>query len=123
MDYRPQDNVLLIGTHGNGMYYAMIGNPDFKPDQGPGNDTVPRLIRQALPTIVTQGIDYQVGNMFSVKKLSINIYNTAGQLVYQKETAYQSGRIDLPGLARGVYILAITGDDPGQRFVQRFVKQ
>ena len=124
MDYRPQDNVLLIGTHGNGMYYAAIGNPDFRPDQGPGTgDPTPRLIRQALPTIVTQGIDYQVGNLFTVKKLSINIYNASGQLVFRRETGYQSGRIDLPGLARGVYILAITGDEPAQRFVQRFVKE
>jgi len=123
MDYRPQDNVLLIGTHGNGMYYAMIGNPDFRPDQGPGNnDTTPILIRQAQPTIVKQGIDYVVGNMFTVKQLSITIYNSAGQLVYKRETGYQNGRIDLPGLARGVYILAITSDDPRERFVQRFVK-
>ena len=123
MDYRPQDNVLLIGTHGNGMYYAMIGNPDFRPDQGPGNnDTTPILIRQAQPTIVKQGIDYVVGNMFNVKKLSINIYNSAGQLVYKSETGYQNGHIDVPGLPRAIYILAITSDDPRERFVQRFVK-
>lgn len=27
LDYRPEDNSLLIGTHGNGMYLAEIGNP------------------------------------------------------------------------------------------------
>lgn len=27
MDYRPDDNILLIGTHGNGLYLADIGNP------------------------------------------------------------------------------------------------
>lgn len=124
MDYRPQDNVLLIGTHGNGMYYAVIGSPDFRPDQGSGgNDSALVFIRQAQPTLVKQGVDYQVGNMFTVKKLQINIYASSGQLVFKREAAYQSGRIDLPGLARGVYILAITSDDPRQRFVQRFVKE
>jgi hypothetical protein len=27
LDYRPEDNSLLIGTHGNGLYLAEIGNP------------------------------------------------------------------------------------------------
>ena len=123
MDYRPQDNVLLIGTHGNGMYYAALGNPDFRPDQGPGNDSSLVFIRRALPTVVDQKIDFQIGNMFTVSKLSITIYNTAGQLVYKRETGYQSGQIYIPGLARGVYILAITGQDRKQRFVQKFFKE
>jgi hypothetical protein len=124
MDYRPQDNVLLIGTHGNGMYYTSMRNPDFRPDQNTGNnDTTQTLITQALPTIVNQKIDYQIGNMFTVTKLLINIYNMAGQLVYTKEAAYQSGQIYVPGLARGVYILTITSQNPKKRFVQRFVKE
>jgi hypothetical protein len=123
MDYRPQDNVLLIGTHGNGMYYSSLGGPDFRPGQGPGNDSTQVLIRQALPTLVKQKIDYQIGNMFTVNKLSITIYNMAGQLVYKRETGYQSGQIYVPGLARGVYILAISSEDPKQRFVQKFVKE
>jgi hypothetical protein len=61
--------------------------------------------------------------MFTVNKLSIAIYNMAGQLVYKRETGYQSGQIYLPGLARGVYILAIRSEDPKQRFVQKFVKE
>ena len=122
MDYRPQDNVLLVGTHGNGMYYASTGTPDFRPDQNSGNDTSLTFIRQALPTIVKQKIDYQVGNMFTVKKLSINIYNMAGQLVYKKDAPYQSGQIYLPGLASGVYILSITSESPKQQFVQKFLK-
>src|SRR5690606_4332550 len=39
--YRPADNVLLVGTHGNGMYYANIGNPNFTPNLNTGiNDPV-----------------------------------------------------------------------------------
>lgn len=124
MDYRPQDNVLLIGTHGNGMYYASIGNPDFKPNVGSGpNDPDEILIRQALPTLVNHKIDFQIGNMFATRRLSINIYNMAGQLVYSREAAYQNGQVSVQGLARGIYILAITGDDRRKRFVQRFLKE
>ena len=46
MDYRPQDNILLIGTHGNGMYFTSLGNPDFRPNQNSGNDSVKLLISQ-----------------------------------------------------------------------------
>lgn len=123
MDYRPQDNILLVATHGNGMYYSSIGNPDFRPDQGSGNDSTQVLIRRALPTLVKQKIDYQIGNMFTVNKLSITIYNMAGQLVYKNETGYQSGQIYIPGFARGVYILVISSQNPKQRFVQKFVKE
>ncbi|HYM94343.1 MAG TPA: hypothetical protein VET23_09415, partial [Chitinophagaceae bacterium] len=31
--YRPIDNVLVLGTHGNGMYYTFLGTPNFTPDQ------------------------------------------------------------------------------------------
>ena len=123
MDYRQQDNTLLIGTHGNGLYYAAIGNADFRPNLGPGVDSTEVFIRQALPTIVDQTINYQVGNMFTTKKLSVNIYNMGGQLMYSRQGGYVSGRISVPGLARGVYVLTITGDDRGQRFVQRFFKR
>ena len=123
MDYRPQDNTLLIGTHGNGLYYAAIGNADFRPNLGPGVDSTEVFIRQALPTIVDQTINYQIGNMFTTKKLSVNIYNMGGQLMYSRQGGYVSGRISVPGLARGVYVLTITGDDRGQRFVQRFFKR
>lgn len=124
MDYRPQDNTLLIGTHGNGMYYSSTGTPDFRPNQNSGGaDTTEIFIRQVIPTLVNQEMNYQVGNMFTVNKLSINIYNAAGQLVYQRQAPYQSGQIYVPGLSSGVYILTITSNNSSQRFVQRFVKR
>lgn len=125
LDYRPHDNVLLVGTHGNGMYYAAIGSPNFRPNQntGTGIDSTQRLIRQALPTRVKDKIDFQIGNMFTVKQLSINIYTMAGQRVLSRETGYQSGQIYTTGLARGIYILTITSPDAKQQFVQKFVKE
>ena len=123
LDYRPQDNVLLVGTHGNGMYYASTGSPDFRPGQVPGVDSTQRFIRQAVPTFVRSRIDYQIGNLFTVKKLSINIFNMAGQLVYSRESGYQSGQVPVHGLAKGMYILTITSKEPKQRFVQKFVKE
>jgi hypothetical protein len=127
LDYRPQDNTLLVGTHGNGMFYASTGTPDFRPNQNPGgpdpNPNDQTFIRSALPTVVKTKIDYQIGNMFTVKSLSIKIYNLAGQLVVSRQTAYQSGQINLVQLSKGAYILTISSEDNKQQFVQKFVKE
>jgi len=123
MDYRPQDNILLIGTHGNGMYYASTGTPNFGANPNPGPvDSTQRFIIRALPTLVREKIDYQVGNIFAIKKLSVKVYNMAGQLVFSRETGYQSGQINFSAFPKGVYILTISSQDPKHRFVQRFVK-
>jgi len=126
LDYRPQDNILLVGTHGNGMYYASTGTPDFRPNQNTGindpdrNDR--RFIRQALPTLVKGKIEYQTGDMFTVKRLSIKIHNLSGQLVFSKETGYQSGQLPVAQLSKGAYILTISSQDYKHQFVQKFVK-
>lgn len=126
MDYRPQDNVLLIGTHGNGMYFADIGSPDFRPNQNTGVDDPIRndknFINRAYPTLVKDRMDYQVGNMFSVKQVAIGITSVNGQLVFRKDAKYESGFIDTRRLSKGLYILTITSKDNKQQFVQKFVK-
>ena len=128
MDYRPQDNILLIGTHGNGMYFASVGTPDFRPNQNTGiGDPVRNdkdFIKSALPTIVKSGrIEYQIGNMFTVKRLIVQIHSINGQQVFKNETGYQNGSIDVMKLSKGAYVLTITSNDYEQQFVQKFVKE
>jgi hypothetical protein len=126
LDYRPQDNILLVGTHGNGMYYASTGSPDFRPNQDTGttgpnpNDAI--FIKSALPTMVGSNINYQIGNMFTVKSLSIKVHNLLGQLVVNKQTGYQSGQLYVGQLSKGAYILSINSADNKHQFVQKFVK-
>lgn len=127
IDYRPQDNYLLIGTHGNGMYYAQSGTADFRPNQATGlpdpvrNDR--NFIVKAFPTVASREISYQAGTMLTVKKLVIRIHNLNGQLVWQSQAGYANGQVDVRKLASGSYILSITSDDYKQQFVQKFVKQ
>ena len=128
VDYRPQDNIFLVGTHGNGMYFAQTGTSDFRPNQNTGiNDPVrndKNFIKRALPTIVkSEKINYEIGNMFTVKRLIIQIHNIAGQQVLRKETGYQNGTLDVGKLSKGAYILTITSNDYEQQFVQKFVKE
>ena len=127
MDYRPQDNTLLIGTHGNGMYFAQTGTPDFRPNQSTGlpdpvrNDK--NFIIRSYPTLTRENIFYQTGNMFTVKKIIIRVHTITGQQLMRKETSYTNGSLDVRKLSKGAYILTITSDDYKQQFVQQFVKE
>jgi hypothetical protein len=127
IEYRPQDNVLLVGTHGNGMYFANLGTPDFRPNQNTGvNDPVrndDNFIQSAVPTITKGNIEYRIGNMFTIKRLVIQVHSVNGQQVMRKETGYQNGSLDVTKLAAGPYILTITSSDFKQQFVKKFVKE
>ena len=127
LDYRPQDNILLVGTHGNGLYFANVGTPNFTPNQNTGVDDPVRndkqFIRAAYPTLVRNNkIDYKIGNMFTIPSIVVQVYGSNGQLLLRKEGAYQDGSIDVNRLPSGSYVLTITSKDYKQQFVQTFVK-
>jgi hypothetical protein len=128
LDYRPQDNILAVGTHGNGLFYTNVGTPNFTPNLNTGvvepvrNDK--KFIQLAYPTLVTNNrIDYRIGNMFTIPAIVIQVYNSAGQLLIRKEDVYQSGSLNLGRLPSGNYVLSITSKDYKQQFVQPFVKR
>jgi len=124
--YRPEDNVLLLGTHGNGMYYSILGNPNFVPNQNTGiNDPILNdkdFITMVGPTFSADEVNYRTGNLLSVKKIDISLYQTNGQLVLKKQTGYQSGSISLSALPQGLYILSITSEDGKYRHLQKLKK-
>ena len=127
LDYRPQDNTLLVGTHGNGLYYASVGTPNFTPNLNTGvNDPVrndKQFIRSVYPTLVRNNrIDYKIGNMFTIPAIVVQVYNAKGQLLLRSEGAYQDGSLNVQRLPAGSYILTITSKDYKQQFVQPFVK-
>ncbi len=123
--YRPSDNVLLVGTHGNGMYYTFLGTPNFTPNLNTAivpitNDK--NFIQKAYFNMSGNSIFYQRGNMIGVGKLSVQLINMKGQLVYKEERAYQNGNIPVQNLASGVYIVNILSNDNKYRFIQKIVK-
>jgi hypothetical protein len=126
MDLRPSDNTLLVGTHGNGLFYSAIGNPDYHPDQPTGiNDPVrndKNFITQTAPTIVQNTINYTVGNMFAIKKITLAITNLNGQVLLKKEAPYANGQLNLFPMPKGVYILSITSADDKQQYVRKIIK-
>jgi hypothetical protein len=123
--YRPTDNVLLVGTHGNGMYYTYVGTANFNPVQT-GIEPVTndkKFIKSVYPTITVNRLQYETGNMFGVKKVYVQVYDVAGRLVFKKEASYTNGEVPVQQLSKGSYILSIFSEDNKYRHIQKFVKQ
>jgi hypothetical protein len=121
--YRWQDNTLLVGTHGNGMFVANIGNAISIAT--PVNDPIrddKNFVVKAYPTVATSVINYQAGNMLGIKNVQVQVYNLGGQVMVNKTAAYGSGNVDVSRLPAGTYILTITSSDRKYQFIQRFVK-
>jgi hypothetical protein len=124
--YRPEDNVLLVGTHGNGIFYTFLGTPNYTPNLNTGITPVTNdrnFIRTVYPTLSANSIQYQIGNMLGVRKISVQLVNMSGQVVYRLDKGYENGNISLHGIAGGVYILNITSEDNRYRHIQKIVRQ
>lgn len=120
---RWQDNTMLVGTHGNGMFAAYIGNAINLPTGV--NDPIrddKNFIVTAFPTLANNVLNYQAGTMLNIKSIQVQIHNIGGQLMYNKASAYSSGSVTVGSLPRGSYILTITSNDRKYQFVRRFTK-
>jgi hypothetical protein len=119
---RPEDNAMLVGTHGNGAFWADIGNPALNG----GGITPPRMngnnfITALHPTYTSTFVRYWVGTL-PVTKITVQLFNAGGQEVYREERAYQNNIVDLERYADGMYFLRIMSSDGKEKFVQRIVK-
>jgi photosystem II stability/assembly factor-like uncharacterized protein len=121
--YRWQDNVLVVGTHGNGMFAAYIGDAITLPTGV--NDPIrndKNFVSRAFPTIASTEIRYQVGNMANIRRVRVQVTNMSGQLMYDREQPYQDGRVETGLFANGAYVLTVTSLDRKYQFVQKFFK-
>ncbi len=124
MAYRWNDNTLVVGTHGNGMFYAQIGNA-VAITTGV-NDIIRNdnnFIKKAFPSVPTNLITYEVGNMTGITRVEIRIVDAIGRLVLRKEEGYTNGLIDVSKLAAGQYVLTISNQSKKQQFIQKIIKQ
>jgi hypothetical protein len=118
MDYRPQDNTLLVGTHGNGLFFTNTGAPDAG-NQTPGDS----FITSVFPTITRSNtLRYTIGNTFDVQSITVQIFSSSGQLLQSKTDAYRSNAVSLVSLPAGAYILSIQSRDGKYKFAKKFVK-
>ncbi len=120
MAYRPSDKTLLIGTHGNGMFYTQISNSPTAVNVITNDKS---FINSAFPTIVENAINYRKGSLTGINKVNVQVTSMTGAVVYNNTTAYQNGSINLSALKPGTYVLQIMSDNQRYRFVQKIVKQ
>jgi hypothetical protein len=120
--YRPDDNVLLVGTHGNGLYYTFLGTPNLV--TGIINPVLndKDFITSVYPTISENIVQYRIGNKPDVKKISVQIFNMQGQEMYRQELGYQNGSINISRFSKGAYILSIYSDNKKYRHVQKIIR-
>jgi hypothetical protein len=119
--YRPVDNVMAVGTHGNGIFYTMLGTPNLVTGI---NDPIlndKNFITAVMPTFGSNTVQYKTGNMLEIKKIAVQLYNMQGQEIYRKESNYQSGAVDLSRFAKGAYVLSITSDNRKYRHIQKIL--
>lgn len=118
--YRPSDNLLLLGTHGNGMYYSFVG----KSNTGPNPATGEVFIQYIAPSFTNGSVNYQIGNLTTVQKIVIQIFNAKGQLMFKEERGYENGpALDFSRYAAGVYFVSIMSNDGKHKAVQKVVRQ
>ena len=120
--YRPEDNVMVVGTHGNGLYYTFLGTSNLI--TGINNPVLndKNFITMIYPTVTSDIIEYRIGNMTDIKKISIQLYNMQGQELYRHETNYQDGNIHISKFAKGPYILSIYSDNKKYRHIQKIIR-
>ena len=123
LSYRPVDNMLLVGTHGNGLYYTSLGTPNFNPGTNPNPPIQNIFISQVFPTLASNVIQYKKGDLISISKISVQIFNLKGQMVINSERSYADGSVDISKLSSGMYILSINSDNGKNSHRQKFMKQ
>jgi hypothetical protein len=117
---RTTDNTLLIGTHGNGMFYTTIGNvPTSVPDVIV-NDK--RFITSVFPTVISNDLNFRTGTLTGIRTINLRVMNLSGQVLLQKTQGYQAGSVQLGNFSTGTYLLEIWSDDRKYKHLQQFVK-
>ena len=120
--YRPDDNVLLVGTHGNGLYYTFLGTANLVTGINTPVLNDKDFITRVYPTITDNIVQYRTGNKPDVKKISVQLFNMQGQEVYHHESGYQSGNLNINRFAKGAYVLSIYSDNGKYRHVQKIIR-
>ena len=122
---RQPDNTLVVGTHGDGAFMAQIGDAVNITDVVTGIPVITNdknFIVSAYPTLAANKLYYTIGNLFTIKKITVQLYAINGQEVYIQQRPYQNGDIDLTLFAKGNYILTIGSDDGKYKFIQKVIK-
>jgi hypothetical protein len=68
-------------------------------------------------------VQYQTGNIQGIRKITVQLMNMNGQVIFRQDRGYSSGTVPLNNLASGMYILNILSDDNRYRHIQKIIRQ
>jgi len=123
MAYRWQDNTLLIGTHGNGMFVAYLGDAISGPT--PVVDPVrndPGFVKNVYPSPTYGPLNISMGNMTGIRNVRVRVSNLSGQTVFDQDMPYRNGTVDLSKLSRGMYVVTITSPNRSHQYTRQIVR-
>jgi len=117
LKYRPSDNRLLIGTHGNGMYdttATTLAVDDITANDAQNNFSV-------FPNPTSDILNFRITGANSIS--SFQIIDYTGRILEEGSIDDVSqGNVDVSGYSNGVYFIrAITQNN--QEVVSRFIKR
>lgn len=112
--YRPADNKLLIGTHGNGMFETTVKGTLSSNDYATNS-----LGLKLYPNPTVDKINIQSSLLASDDKIEYQIYDVRGKSIKSGRIINQ--QVDVQNLESGVYIINVTAQ--GKKQSLKFVKQ
>jgi photosystem II stability/assembly factor-like uncharacterized protein len=115
LKYRPSDNKLLIGTHGNGMFEATISATPLGIDDLNNISSMIKL----YPNPVQNNLNVRLPQTNGAE-ISYSIYNLSGQIISNDKLDKES--IDVSQLSPGMYILQLKTND-GKKGTKSFIKK
>jgi hypothetical protein len=111
--YRPSDNKLLIGTHGNGMFETTV-----KGTLSTSDYTSNKIEVSFYPNPTKRELNLQSTTLDLSKNLIYNISDITGKVV--KEGTVENKKINVENLNSGVYLVNLNVDGKKQNF--KFIK-
>jgi Secretion system C-terminal sorting domain len=112
MAYRPADNKLLIGTHGNGMFEATITST-LSVNEFDISDNI-KIFPNPVVDNLNVKLDLNLGN-----EPSFIVHNVLGQTISRGKLL--NSNLDVSQLQTGLYFLQINVD--GKKGVKQFIKK
>jgi hypothetical protein len=111
--YRPSDNILLMGTHGNGIYQADLNSP-----LSVANNSVDDITLAMYPNPTQFKLQFGSNDIQLSNETKFAIYDIRGKEVLKGALNQKS--IDVSSLGKGVYIVKLNQDN--KAISRKFVK-
>jgi hypothetical protein len=115
LKYRTSDNTVAAATHGRGLFTTVL--PTVVTGINPPANT-----KDFIKYISAENgrLLIATGDL-NTRRITLQVFNVAGQEVYNYNTSYRVTNIDLSRFARGVYTIRITGNN-GEIYLRKFVR-